>query len=164
MLKLQGRDSFVKVADGTFSLTKWKALVARYQSVNIAPYIADGTIIGHYLIDEPHIAHRWGGKIISQATLEAMAQYSKLLLAHNDDLRPVVPSWPRGRTDHSQPPDAGWRFSTRRAEGMSPPSARPEVAAAKKASIWSSVSWWNEWFSPGAMVPAGSAMGVSGGT
>jgi hypothetical protein len=75
----KGRDSYVKNADGTFSLSKWKTLVGRYQSVSLNPYIADGTILAHFLIDEPHRADRWGGKAISPATLEAMAQYSRQL-------------------------------------------------------------------------------------
>ncbi len=80
ILKLcMGRDSYVKNPDGTFSLTKWKELVGRFKSVNLTPYINDGTIVGHFLIDEPHRTAKWGGKIISQATVEAMAQYSKQL-------------------------------------------------------------------------------------
>jgi hypothetical protein len=78
VLKLSmGRDSYIQNSDGTFSFTKWKALVDRFKSVNLGPYIADGTILGHFLIDEPHRAAKWGGKIIPQATVEAMAQYSK---------------------------------------------------------------------------------------
>lgn len=77
-LKLHmGRDSYVQNADRTFSLTKWKALVARFKTINLGPYIADGTIVAHFLIDEPHRAAKWGGKIIPQATVEAMALYSK---------------------------------------------------------------------------------------
>ncbi|MFL5476440.1 MAG: hypothetical protein ACJ8A6_12165 [Gemmatimonadales bacterium] len=74
-----GRDSYVKNPDGTFSLTKWKELVGRFRSVNLTPYINDGTIVGHFLVDEPHRTAKWGGKIIPQATVEAMAQYSKQL-------------------------------------------------------------------------------------
>jgi hypothetical protein len=109
LLKLhKGRDSFVKNADGTFSLTKWKALVDGYRSVNLGPYIADGTLVAHFIIDEPHRTAKWGGKIISHATLEAMAQYSKQI-------------WPTWTTiTHTQTPwlakapfsyrylDAGW--------------------------------------------------------
>ena len=75
----KGHDRYVKNDDGTFSLSKWKTLVGRYQNVNLNPYIADGTILGHFLIDEPHRADRWGGQAISPATLEAMAQYSRQL-------------------------------------------------------------------------------------
>lgn len=77
-LKLHmGRDSYVQDSNGTFSLTKWKSLIDRFKGINLAPYIADGTIVAHFLIDEPHRAAKWGGKIIPQATVEAMAQYSK---------------------------------------------------------------------------------------
>jgi len=74
-----GHDSYVKNADGTFSLTKWKELVGRFRNVNLTPYINDGTIVGHFIIDEPHRTAKWGGKVIPQATVEAMAQYSKQL-------------------------------------------------------------------------------------
>ena len=63
VLKLcNGSDSYVKNGDGTFSLTKWKSLVGRFKNSNLAPYISDGTIVGHYLIDEPQRTQRWGGK------------------------------------------------------------------------------------------------------
>jgi hypothetical protein len=88
-----GRDVYVKNSDGTFSLSKWKALVARYQDVNLAPYIADGTILGHFLIDEPQRAEKWGGKAISQATIEEMARFSKQLWPGMTTLVRVVPSW-----------------------------------------------------------------------
>jgi hypothetical protein len=88
-----GRDSYVKNSDGTFSLSKWKTLVARYKDVNLAPYITDGTILGHFLIDEPQRAEKWGGKAISQATIEEMARYSKQLWPGMATLVRVVPSW-----------------------------------------------------------------------
>jgi hypothetical protein len=78
VLKLSmGRDDYIQNSDGTFSLSKWKALVDRFKRVNLGPYIADGTILGHFIIDEPHRAAKWGGKIIPHATVEAMAKYSK---------------------------------------------------------------------------------------
>ena len=64
-------------ADRTFNLTRWKALIDAYRNVNLTPYINDGTLIGHFIVDEPHFESRWGGKIIPQATVEAMAAYSK---------------------------------------------------------------------------------------
>jgi hypothetical protein len=88
-----GRDGFVKNADGTFSLTKWKSLVDRYKAVNFASYVTDGTLIGHYLIDEPHRAAKWGGKPISQSTIEAMAKHSKQLWPGMTTFVRVVPSW-----------------------------------------------------------------------
>jgi len=51
--------------------------VDRYRNVDFSAYIDDGTIVGHFVIDEPQFASRWGGKVIPQATVEAAAAYSK---------------------------------------------------------------------------------------
>jgi hypothetical protein len=94
MIKLVGgSDSWVKNSDGTFSLTKWKAMVDRFKNINFSSYISDGTVLGHYLIDEPNRAAKWGGKVIPQATLEAMAKYSKQLWPGMATMVRVVPSW-----------------------------------------------------------------------
>jgi hypothetical protein len=73
------RDEDIQNADGTFSLAKWKLLVNRYKGLDFSSYVNDGTLMGHFLIDEPEFAKRWGGKAISQATVEEMARYSKQL-------------------------------------------------------------------------------------
>jgi hypothetical protein len=104
----KGRDHYVKNSDGTFSLSKWKSLVSRFKSVNLDPYISDGTIITHYLIDEPHRATRWGGKVISQSTLEAMAQYSKELWPQMTTVVRVVPSYLASASLTYKHLDAGW--------------------------------------------------------
>jgi hypothetical protein len=103
-----GRDYFVKNADGTFSFTKWKALVDRFRTVKLGQYIADGTIVGHYLIDEPHRTARWGGKIIPHATLEAMAKYSKDIWPDMKTFVRVVPSWLASSSITYTDLDAGW--------------------------------------------------------
>jgi hypothetical protein len=77
MLSLAGSQVFYKNADGTFSLSKWKARVDRYRNVNFSAFINDGTIIGHNMIDEPYDAANWSGKPVTGATLEEMAKYSK---------------------------------------------------------------------------------------
>src|SRR5262245_3561756 len=46
----------------SFSFTKWKERVNRYRNINFRSYIDDGTIIGHYLIDEPNDPANWGGR------------------------------------------------------------------------------------------------------
>jgi hypothetical protein len=94
IIKLVGSgDRPVKNGDGTFSFTKWKALVDGFHGIDFGPYLADGTIVGHYLIDEPDVAARWGGQIISQATIEAMAQYSKQLWPGMATMVRARPSW-----------------------------------------------------------------------
>lgn len=104
----KGRDQYVKNADGTFSLTQWKSLVSRYAGVDLDPYIADGTIVGHYLIDEPHRTSRWGGKTVSHATLEEMASFSKQIWPEMTTIVRVVPSWLASASITYQHLDAGW--------------------------------------------------------
>ena len=77
LIKFAGGENTYKNADGTFNLTKWKTGVDRFRNIDFSPYIADGTIVGHFLVDEPHFAGRWGDKGISQATVEAAARHSK---------------------------------------------------------------------------------------
>lgn len=129
-----GRDIYIKNADGTFSFTKWKALVDRFKSVNFASYIADGTILGHYLIDEPHRAERWGGKIISQAQIEAMAAYSKGLWPDMPTLVRVVPSWLASAPVTYTHLDAGWlQYAARFGDPAKALAA--EVVAAKSKGL-----------------------------
>jgi hypothetical protein len=103
-----GEDKYVKNADGTFSFTKWKSLVDRFRKVNLGPYISDGTLLGHFLIDEPHRAAKWGGKPIPQATVEAMAAYSKQIWPTLPTLVRVVPSWLASAPVSYTALDAGW--------------------------------------------------------
>ncbi|HEU4954392.1 MAG TPA: hypothetical protein VFT28_07470 [Gemmatimonadales bacterium] len=60
-----------------FSLTKWKQRVDRFRDVDLTPYIADGTILGHLVLDEPNDPHEWNGNTVSLADIEEMARYSK---------------------------------------------------------------------------------------
>jgi len=77
LIKLAGPETTYKNPDGTFNLTKWKAGVDRFRDIDFSSYIPDGTIVGHYIIDEPNFPSRWGNQVIPQATVEAAAQYSK---------------------------------------------------------------------------------------
>jgi hypothetical protein len=79
MLDLAGAQRYWKDAAGHFSMTKWKERVNRYKNVNFSSYIDDGTIIGHYLIDEPNDPTNWNGVIVPGSTVEEMAKYSKQL-------------------------------------------------------------------------------------
>lgn len=91
VLNLAGGESRYKDKDGHFSMSLWKASVDRYKGLNLTPYIKDGTIISHYLMDEPHNSKRWHGKPVSPATVEEMARYSKQLWP---DLPTVVRAYP----------------------------------------------------------------------
>ena len=130
----KGKDSYIKNGDGTFSLTKWKALVVRYRTVNLDPYISDGTIIGHYLIDEPHLTSRWGGRAISQATLEDMAAFSKDLWPQMATLVRVAPSYLASSSVTYKHLDAGWAQYTV-GKGDAKQWVEAETAAAKRKGL-----------------------------
>jgi hypothetical protein len=72
-----GRSSY-KNADGTFSMSKWKYNIDKWRSVSaLTTYISSGTLMAHYLVDEPNWAGGWGGKAITRTQLQEMARYSK---------------------------------------------------------------------------------------
>ena len=77
VLMMAGPQKHYRNADGSFSLTEWKARINRYRNVNFSSFINDGTVIAHYLLDEPYDAHNFGGKPVSGSTLEEMARHSK---------------------------------------------------------------------------------------
>jgi hypothetical protein len=79
VLMLAGNERYYKDASGHFSFDKWKQRVNRFKGVNFSSYLNDGTIVGHYMIDEPNDKTNWNGTTISPATVEKMAQYSKQL-------------------------------------------------------------------------------------
>ena len=77
VLMLAGSQPNYLNADGSFSLSKWKARIDRFRNVNFSSYVSDGTIIAHYLIDEPYDPANYAGEPVSGATIEEMARYSK---------------------------------------------------------------------------------------
>jgi hypothetical protein len=130
----KGSDRFVTNSNGTFNLSKWKALVGAYRNVNLDRYIDDGTIVGHMLIDEPHRAAKWGGKAISHATLEEMAKYSKQLWPRMSTLVRVVPSWLGQARFTYKYVDAGWAQYTA-GKGSPKNWVESEAAAAKREGL-----------------------------
>jgi len=86
----------------------WKARVDRYAAIDFSSYIADGTIIGHYLIDEPQCSSCWGGEPVSRDTLEAMAQYSKQYWPTMTTIVRAAPTWLAGYPGQYVYLDAGW--------------------------------------------------------
>lgn len=77
VLMFAGNERTYKDARGHFSLSMWKARVDRFRGTDFSSFVNDGTIIGHYLIDEPNDPFNWNGAPVSGATLEEMARYSK---------------------------------------------------------------------------------------
>jgi hypothetical protein len=76
LIGFTGNSQYNRDGNG-FSLTKWKARVDRFRGFDLTPYITDGTIVGHWLMDEPHDPSDWSGKPVSQADIEEIARYSK---------------------------------------------------------------------------------------
>ncbi|HJR17275.1 MAG TPA: hypothetical protein VJ808_10520, partial [Gemmatimonadales bacterium] len=62
-----------------FSMSKWKNRLEMFRSIDFNSYITDGTIVAHYLMDEPNDPSNWGGTPVPPSTVEAMAKYSKQL-------------------------------------------------------------------------------------
>jgi hypothetical protein len=108
LIILNGGDRYIRNADNTFNLIKWKSMVDRYKAVNFSSYINDGTVVGHYIIDEPHYASRWGNKIIPQATVEAAAKYSKQLWPNLITIVNAPPWWLAASSVTYTYLDAGW--------------------------------------------------------
>jgi hypothetical protein len=79
LLSIAGGPNQYKDADGHFSFPLWQSRVNRYEGIDFSAYIADGTLIGHYLVDEPNDPNNWGGVPIPGEMVEAMAEYSKQL-------------------------------------------------------------------------------------
>jgi hypothetical protein len=80
LVRLSAGDRYWLNKNHTVNLNKWKAQIARFKRANLQPFIKDGTLLGHVLIDEPHDKSNWGGRPVPFATLEAMAKYSKQVL------------------------------------------------------------------------------------
>ena len=112
VISVVGADRYYKNGNGTFSLVKWKARVNRYRGVNISSFIKDGTIIGHYILDEPHDPSNWGGHTVSRATIDEMARYSKSIWP---SMPTIVRGWPAYlKGYHYRYLDAAWaQYSAR---------------------------------------------------
>jgi hypothetical protein len=131
VLMLAGTDHYYKDSRG-FNLTKWKARIDRFKGVNFSSYINDGTIIGHFLVDEPNDSHNWNGKTISPAVVDEMARYSKQRWSNMRTIVRVEPSYFRSR--RPQYIDAAWaQYVTRK--GNASDYIRRNVSDAQHAGM-----------------------------
>ena len=105
ILALSGSPRYYKDGAGNFSYTKWKERVNRFRNVNFRSYIEDGTIVGHYLIDEPNDPSNWNGKEVSSSMVEEMAKYSKSIWP---TMVTIVRAEPRHMGDNHRYLDAAW--------------------------------------------------------
>ncbi len=91
ILSVVGNDRRYKDDQGRFSLVKWKGRVDRFRDFDISSYIQDGTIIAHYILDEPHDASNWAGTVVTRAQVDEMARYSKEVWP---SLPTIIRAWP----------------------------------------------------------------------
>jgi hypothetical protein len=134
VLMFAGSELHYKNRRGNFDLGKWKARVDRFKHVNFNSYVNDGTIIGHYLIDEPQDPENWRGRPISQATVEEMARYSKRLWPNMVTIVRAPPTWLVKWKGSYRALDAAWaqylaRFGSPRSY------IQPNIAAAQKKGL-----------------------------
>ena len=105
LLSFTGHEHAKRDSNG-FSMTKWKALVDRYRGIDFSSYIADGTLIGHYILDEPNDRSNWNGHQVSLSDIEEMARYSKEIWP---DLPAIIRAWPEYLQGyHFKYLDAAW--------------------------------------------------------
>jgi hypothetical protein len=134
LVKLYGSEKAIENEDGTFNFDKWKSMVSRYRTINIGPYITD-TIVGHYFIDEPNYPSRWGGKMIPQATVEAMAKYSKQLWPTMATIVSAPPAWFASTSLTYTYLDAAWAMYLREKSTDPVGWAARQVTLAKKKGL-----------------------------
>ncbi|HET6777729.1 MAG TPA: hypothetical protein VFH26_02460, partial [Gemmatimonadales bacterium] len=104
ILNMTGGPSGGYTTGGKFDLAKWKARMDRFNTPElrraIAAAVADGTVIGNSVIDEPE-TRQWGN-VITKQMLDDMGSYVKA----------IFPTLPVG-VDHGPPAAYDWRTSER---------------------------------------------------
>jgi hypothetical protein len=102
ILAMTGGLSTRYTTNGKFDMTKWKNKLNTFNTSTIrnaiAAGVADGTIIGNQLMDEPETP-KWGG-VVSKAVIDQMATYAKKMF----------PSMPMG-VNVGPPTYSKWRTS-----------------------------------------------------
>jgi hypothetical protein len=102
--------------DKTFDLEPWKGRMDRFLGIDLAPFVAEGTLLANYLIDEPKCRSCWGGERIPNQVLDEMAAYSRRLfpeLPTTVRVEPSVLEQPGWTWQHL---DGAWaQFSARKA-------------------------------------------------
>jgi hypothetical protein len=120
--------------DGSFSLELWKKRVDRFKGLNLEPYIADGTLLGHYVMDEPHSANNWNGKPVPFADIEAAGRYSKQLWPNMTTFVRAHPGFLEGAAFPWVHVDAAWaQYTARRGDAKA--YVQSNVASARSLRL-----------------------------
>lgn len=146
LARSRGARVFVQLAGGVknyktgskFDLAKFKKMLNQYKGVNLDSYIADGTLAGHMMIDEPSDPSNWGGKPIPYSTIEEAARHSKSIWPKLPTLVRSKPSWLAKANFRWKYLDGGWAQYTARFGDVSR-WRDGEARAAKNANL--KVAW-----------------------
>lgn len=127
-LRLTGDHEYYTEAGG-FSLGAWKARLAEWRGSGLQPFIDDGTLVGHMLLDD---VVNWDGYDPTAADFEEMARYSK-------DLFPGLMTFVRQKAT-DLPVPAGGRYQwvdaqVNQYEAMEGPVERYAVDQAARARL-----------------------------
>jgi hypothetical protein len=108
VLNLAGGRDHYRNPDGTFNLELWKSRIDAYRDVDFSPYVREGLVLAHYLVDEPDARRSWGGQQISRVQLEEMAAYSKSIWPTLPTAVRATPRWLRAGDTAYQYLDIAW--------------------------------------------------------
>jgi hypothetical protein len=134
VLMFAGNERHYRDGSGHFSLTKWKQRVNRFRGTNFSQFVRDGTIIAHYLIDEPNDASNYAGRAVSGRTVEEMARYSKSIWPNLPTVVRAEPGYLRKTGGPYRYLDAAWaQYVTRK--GTASDYIRRNVADAQRAGL-----------------------------
>ena len=118
--------------DKSFALSKWKREIERFRGTDFAPYVADGTLLGHLLIDEPHDPTNWNGSPIPYAVIDSAAAFSKSLWP----TLPVGVASPTTFLANARWSALDWSFAQYRPnKGDLAPWLARQVAAARRSGL-----------------------------
>ncbi len=79
VIHLTGSRRTHQTATGAFSLDLFAQGLAAFQHIDLESYVADGTVVGHLMFDEPHDPSNWGGAPVPYKDIDAAAAASKAL-------------------------------------------------------------------------------------
>jgi len=79
IINMAGGRHYFQEPDGAFSPSLFEERLDRFAGFDFAPYVADGTVVGHMLFDEPHDPTNRNGEPVPFPGVEDAAAYSKRL-------------------------------------------------------------------------------------
>jgi hypothetical protein len=136
VLNLAGPGHSYRTSEGTFDLAAWKSRIDTYRDVDFSPYVTEGLILAHFLIDEPQAASTWGGQQVGQADVEEMARYSKSIWPTLPTAVRAAPRWLLAGDTTYQNLDIAWAQWSGPRRGQTAEEFRNEnVALAKQLGV-----------------------------